>query len=105
MGKKPVKKVVKKVVKKPVVKKPVKKVVKKVVKKASAGGKTNIGASAQSFTGKFFTTENWAVQAFTILKDLPGSSARDATTGKKIREALSSFGSPSLSLYLCAASE
>ena len=45
-----------------------KKVAKKVVKKAVAkkGGKepvTNVGRSAQSFTSKFFTSENWAVQA------------------------------------------
>merc|ERR1740127_71684 len=75
VAKKAVKKVVKKVAKKPVAKK----VAKKVVKKAkTAGAKTNVGSSAQSFSSSFFTSENWAVQAFNILKDLPNSKPRQA---------------------------
>lgn len=44
----------------------VKKVQKKVVKRAGVaarGSKTNVGRSAQSFSSKVFTEENWAVQA------------------------------------------
>merc|ERR1712232_86686 len=87
MGKKPVKKVAKK----PVARKPVKKVVKKVapkkvvkkvapkkvVKKTVArkpvkktGFQTNVGASAQSFSSKIISKENWAVQAVGLLGNL-----------------------------------
>ena len=58
--------VVKKVAPKKVVKKVVKKAApKKVVRKAGvarAGGKTNVGASAQSFTSKIVSKENWLFQ-------------------------------------------
>merc|ERR1711990_767774 len=83
--KKPVRKAVKKVVKKPV-----KKVAKKVVKKApvkraavrKAGAKTNVGASAQSFSSKFISKENWAYQAFALLTKLPASKPRQADEGR-----------------------
>merc|ERR1712129_180740 len=75
--KKPVKKVVKKAAPKKVVKKVVKKAApKKVAKKAPpkkapvrkagvqrGGAKTNVGASAQSFSSKIVSKENWLVQA------------------------------------------
>merc|ERR1719463_995928 len=60
--KKPVKKVVKRVVKKPVAKKVAKKVVKKVVKKrpiARGAAITDVGRSAQSFSTKIVSKENW----------------------------------------------
>merc|ERR1711957_1144833 len=70
---------------KKVVKKPVKKVVKKaapkkVVKKAPVvrrgGSKTNVGASAQSFSSKIVSKENWLVQAVGLLGNLGKSTKK-----------------------------
>merc|ERR1719243_109147 len=89
VAKKVVKKAAKKVVKKAAPKKVAKKAAKKVVKKAVAKkGKepvTNVGRSAQSFTSKFFSSDNWAVQAFQTLQSLPASEARDANGRRRGR--------------------
>ena len=72
--KKAAKKVVKKVVKKApkkVVKKVAKKVVKKAVKKAAKKTTSATTGGASSTAKKFFTTENWAYQAFDLLRNLP----------------------------------
>merc|ERR1712128_208362 len=92
-AKKVVKKPVKKVVKKAAPKK-VKKVVKKaapkkVAKKAApkkapvrkagvqrGGAKTNVGASAQSFSSKIVSKENWLVRAVGLLGNLGKSQKR-----------------------------
>merc|ERR1712008_277371 len=79
--KKPVKKVVKKAAPKKVVKKVVKKAApKKVVKKAPVvrrgGSKTNVGASAQSFSSKIVSKENWLVQAVDLLGNLGKSTKK-----------------------------
>merc|ERR1711957_53674 len=79
--KKPVKKVVKKAAPKKVVKKVVKKAApKKVVKKAPVvrrgGSKTNVGASAQSFSSKIVSKENWLVQAVGLLGNLGKSTKK-----------------------------
>merc|ERR1740139_1734446 len=79
--KKPVKKVVKKAAPKKVVKKVVKKgAPKKVVKKAPVvrrgGSKTNVGASAQSFSSKIVSKENWLVQAVGLLGNLGKSTKK-----------------------------
>lgn len=78
--KKVVKKVVKKVAPKKVVKKVVKKAApKKVVRKAGvarAGGKTNVGASAQSFSSKIVSKENWLFQAVGLLGNLGKSEKK-----------------------------
>mmetsp|Transcript_24499 Transcript_24499/g.58699 ORF Transcript_24499/g.58699 Transcript_24499/m.58699 type:complete len:131 (-) Transcript_24499:228-620(-) len=78
------KKVAKKVVKKAAPKKVVKKVVKKaapkkVVRKAGVqrgGSKTNVGASAQSFSSKIVSKENWLVQAVGLLGNLGKSQKK-----------------------------
>merc|ERR1712127_523460 len=88
-AKKGVKKPVKKVVKKAAPKKVVKKVAKKVAKKAPpkkapvrkagvqrGGAKTNVGASAQSFSSKIVSKENWLVQAVGLLGNLGKSQKR-----------------------------
>merc|ERR1719345_151594 len=80
-AKKVVKKPVKKVVKKAAPKKVVKKVApKKVVKKAPVvrrgGSKTNVGASAQSFSSKIVSKENWLVQAVGLLGNLGKSTKK-----------------------------
>merc|ERR1712166_1540838 len=83
-AKKVAKKVVKKVVKKAAPKKVVKKVVKKaapkkVVRKAGVqrgGSKTNVGASAQSFSSKIVSKENWLVQAVGLLGNLGKSQKK-----------------------------
>merc|ERR1719345_731308 len=58
-GKAAAKKVVKKPVKKVVKKAAPKKVVKKVPVVRRGGSKTNVGASAQSFSSKIVSKENW----------------------------------------------
>merc|ERR1712106_292353 len=84
------KKVVKKAAPKKVVKKVVKKAApKKVAKKAApkkapvrkagvqrGGAKTNVGASAQSFSSKIVSKENWLVQAVGLLGNLGKSQKR-----------------------------
>merc|ERR1711957_633902 len=88
-GKAAAKKAVKKVVKKAAPKKVVKKVVKKaapkkVVKKVApkkagvqrGGAKTNVGASAQSFSSKIVSKENWLVQAVGLLGNLGKTQKR-----------------------------
>merc|ERR1712127_1002055 len=84
-AKKVVKKPVKKVVKKAAPKKVVKKVVKKAAPKKAAvrkagvqrgGAKTNVGASAQSFSSKIVSKENWLVQAVGLLGNLGKSQKR-----------------------------
>ena len=47
-----------------------------------AGAKTNVGASAQSFSSKFISKENWAYQAFALLTKLPASKPRQADEGR-----------------------
>merc|ERR1712106_1282512 len=99
-AKKVVKKPVKKVVKKAAPKKVVKKVVKmaapkKVAKKAPpkkapvrkagvqrGGAKTNVGASAQSFSSKIVSKENWLVQAVGLLATW--ASPRSVTTSCRV---------------------
>jgi len=70
--KKPAKKVAKKVVKKvakKVVKKPAKKVVKKPGFKGPAAAQPSPVESLLTAPGKFFSSENWGVQAVTLLGD------------------------------------
>merc|ERR1711935_423696 len=74
--KKPVKKVVKKVVKKAAPKKVVKKVVKKAPVVRRGGSKTNVGASAQSFSSKIVSKENRLVQAVGLLGNLGKSTKK-----------------------------
>merc|ERR1719243_367426 len=85
VAKKVVKKAAKKVVKKAAPKKVAKKVVKKAVAKKGKEPVTNVGRSAQSFTSKFFSSDNWAVQAFQTLQSLPASEARDANGRRRGR--------------------
>merc|ERR1712194_482026 len=70
------KKVVKKVVKKAAPKKVVKKVVKKAPVVRRGGSKTNVGASAQSFSSKIVSKENWLVQAVGLLGNLGKSTKK-----------------------------
>merc|ERR1712106_933638 len=75
--KKPVKKVVKKAAPKKVAKKAPPK--KAPVRKAGVqrgGAKTNVGASAQSFSSKIVSKENWLVQAVGLLGNLGKSQKR-----------------------------
>ena len=55
---------------------------KKPVKKAAGKPVTNVGSSAQSFSSKFISKENWAFQAFELLTQLPGSKPRQADEGR-----------------------
>merc|ERR1712021_249121 len=75
-AKKVVKKPVKKVVKKAAPKKVVKKVVKKAAPVRRGGSKTNVGASAQSFSSKIVSKENWLVQAVGLLGNLGKSTKK-----------------------------
>lgn len=75
--------------KKPVPKKkPAPKRVAKPVTRSTGTGKKNIGGQTiepgfQRFAKNLFSKENWAVQAFSILSDLPNSKGQDVTNTRR----------------------